>query len=135
MSTCGATPRYKRALRTHPRAPPSVRLGIGACHLKLGNFPAARAAFTRALDLDPDSTEALLGLALVELNAESAVPPGLRHGATGDDDDDDDAAAAAAAAAHAAYDEAVARGLVAPHRYRSPRYRPPTRILNPSPYK
>ena len=58
LSSCAPTQWYKRALRTHPRAPPSVRLGIGACHLKLANFPAARAAFTRALDLDPDSTEA-----------------------------------------------------------------------------
>jgi hypothetical protein len=66
----------------------------------------------------------------VELNAESAVPPGLRHGNTGDDDDDNDTAAAAAAA-HEAYDEAVARGLVAPHRHRSPCHQPLTRILNP----
>jgi RNA polymerase-associated protein CTR9 len=104
---------YKRALRTHPTAPASVRLGIGACQLKLGDFPAARAAFTRALDLDPDNPDALLGLALVELNAESAVPPGLLHDDDSEDEDGDPSLTAEEKLADAqrAYSLAIERGL------------------------
>jgi RNA polymerase-associated protein CTR9 len=103
---------YKRALRTHPGAPPSVRLGIGACQLRLGDFTAARAAFTRALNLDPDNPDALLGLALVELNAESAVPPGLIHDAADDDDEDEERSAEEKLLdARRTYGEAIDRGL------------------------
>jgi hypothetical protein len=34
---------YKKALRTNPRCPASVRLGMGHCFLKLGNVDKARA--------------------------------------------------------------------------------------------
>jgi hypothetical protein len=33
---------YKKALRTNPRCPASVRLGMGHCFLKLGNVDKAR---------------------------------------------------------------------------------------------
>ena len=78
---------YKRALRTHPKAPACVRLGIGACQLKLGDYSAARAAFQRVVDLEGENPDALLGLALAELDAASPVPPELLHA----DDDDADA--------------------------------------------
>ena len=56
---------YTRALRAHPGAPAEVRLGLAACHFRLGRLPAARAAFQRTLDLSPGCAEALLGLAVI----------------------------------------------------------------------
>ena len=97
---------YRRALRMHPGAPAGVRLGIGACQLKLGNFEQARLAFQRALDLEPENPDALLGLAQCELNEFSPVPPGLLHG----DDDDTDVDEKLEAAAET-YTAAVQRGL------------------------
>lgn len=102
---------YRRALRTHPRAPPSVRLGIGACQLKLGNFPAARAAFARALALDQDNPDALLGLALCEINSESAVPASLLHDDEDEEDPDERSRDEKLADARENYAESVNRGL------------------------
>lgn len=45
-----------------------VRLGMGHCFLKLGNVDKARAAFVRAIDLDPKCVGALVGLAILDLN-------------------------------------------------------------------
>ena len=59
---------YKRALRAFPSAPAPVRLGIGACQYKLGDFKTAKLAFTRVLKLDDQNVEAMLGLALCELS-------------------------------------------------------------------
>lgn len=59
---------YRKALRLQPNCSPSVRLGIGHCFARLGNMQKARLAFQRALDLDPDSVEALVGLAILDLN-------------------------------------------------------------------
>ena len=59
---------YRRALRAHPGAPASVRLGIGACQLRLGQFAQALKAFERALALEPQNPDALLGAALAELH-------------------------------------------------------------------
>ncbi|XP_045791278.1 fasciclin-like arabinogalactan protein 4 [Trifolium pratense] len=41
-----------------------VRLGIGLCRYKLGQFEKARQAFERVLQLDPENVETLVGLAL-----------------------------------------------------------------------
>ena len=62
---------YRRALRAHPGAPASVRLGIGACQLRLGQFAQALKAFERALALEPQNPDALLGAALAELHGAS----------------------------------------------------------------
>ena len=59
---------YKRALRAFPSAPAPVRLGIGACQYKLGDFKTAKLAFARVLKLDERNVEAMLGLALCELS-------------------------------------------------------------------
>src|SRR3989338_2929154 len=53
----------------HPNPPPSFRLPFAYIHFKLGNMELSRKAFERVLDLDPHSIEALLGLAMHELNA------------------------------------------------------------------
>ncbi|KAK9099493.1 hypothetical protein Syun_026538 [Stephania yunnanensis] len=42
---------YKRALQVHPNCPASVRLGIGLCRYKMGQFEKARQAFKRALQI------------------------------------------------------------------------------------
>lgn len=60
--------RYKQALKACPRCPPQVRLGIAACCLKLGNTHKAELAYNRVLELAPDCTPALLGLAVLKLH-------------------------------------------------------------------
>ncbi|XP_063697011.1 RNA polymerase-associated protein CTR9 homolog [Culicoides brevitarsis] len=64
----GALAFYKKALRTHPKCPAAVRLGMGHCFLKMNNPEKARLAFQRALDLDPQCVGALVGLAILKLN-------------------------------------------------------------------
>mgnify|MGYP000166683701 CR=1 FL=1 len=59
---------YKAALRACPTAPPEVRLGIAACSLKLGSTGTAELAYRRVLDMAPDCTPALLGLAVLKLH-------------------------------------------------------------------
>ncbi|KAF9599832.1 hypothetical protein IFM89_001778 [Coptis chinensis] len=61
---------YKRALKVYPSCPGAVRLGIGLCRYKLGQFDKARQAFQRVLqasELDPDNVEALVALGLMDL--------------------------------------------------------------------
>ena len=58
---------YRNALRNYPSAPPEVRLGIAACQLRLGEVSKAEGAYRRVLELDPMCTQALLGLAVMEL--------------------------------------------------------------------
>lgn len=60
---------YREVLRGWPACPAEVRLGIAACHFRLGSMARAGAAFQRALDLDPGCTQALLGLAVLRLSA------------------------------------------------------------------
>lgn len=60
---------YRSALKEHPGCPPEVRLGIGACALKLGDLHTARGAYTRAFELDPNCADALLGLGLVNFSS------------------------------------------------------------------
>lgn len=64
----GALAFYKKALRTNPKCPAAVRLGMGHCFLKLGKPDKARLAFDRALQLDSQCVGALVGLAVLELN-------------------------------------------------------------------
>jgi len=69
---------YKKALRTNPRCPANVRLGMGHCFLKLGNVEKARLAFDRALELDPDCVGAMVGIAVLQLNSQE--PDAIRDG-------------------------------------------------------
>ncbi|EFN52318.1 hypothetical protein CHLNCDRAFT_139104 [Chlorella variabilis] len=62
---------YKQALRSCPSCPPEVRLGIAACCLKMGNTDKAELAYKRTLELAPDCTPALLGLAVLKLHISS----------------------------------------------------------------
>ncbi|GAB4838024.1 Protein CTR9 [Ancistrocladus abbreviatus] len=69
---------YKRALRAYPDCPGAVRLGIGFCRYKLGQFEKARQAFERVLQLDPENVEALVALGILDLQTNDA--DGIRRG-------------------------------------------------------
>ena len=70
--------RFCQALRSQPEAPACVRLGIAACQWRLGNMAQSRAAYQRVLALDPSNVDAMLGVALHQLN--SGTPEGLQAG-------------------------------------------------------
>ena len=68
---------YKKVVQLHPGFyPSSVRVGLGLCRLQLGELQKAKQAFHRALKLDRNNVEALVGLGLLELN-EGLVELGL----------------------------------------------------------
>ena len=68
---------YKKVVQLHPRfRPSSVRVALGLCRLQLGELQKAKQAFHRALELDRNNVEALVGLGLLELN-EGRVGLGL----------------------------------------------------------
>jgi len=58
---------YKKALQVYPGSPAAVRLGLGLCRYKLGQFRKARQAFERVLQLDPENVEALVALGIMDL--------------------------------------------------------------------
>lgn len=74
----GALLFYKKALRTNPKCPAAVRLGMGHCFYKIGKLEKARLAFERALALDSQCIGALVGLAILELNLKT--PEAIRNG-------------------------------------------------------
>ncbi|KAL6224249.1 hypothetical protein ACLB2K_003104 [Fragaria x ananassa] len=69
---------YKRALQVNPNCPAAVRLGIGLCRYKMGQFEKAWQAFHRVLELDPENVEALVALAILDLHTNAAA--GIRKG-------------------------------------------------------
>lgn len=70
---------YKRALQAYPGCPAAVRLGLGLCRYKLGQFRKARQAFERVLQLDPDNVEAWVALGIMDLqiNEKGGVCEGM----------------------------------------------------------
>ncbi|KAF7152246.1 hypothetical protein RHSIM_Rhsim01G0044500 [Rhododendron simsii] len=60
---------YKRALQVYPQCPGAVRLGIGLCRYKLGQFEKAKQAFHR---IDPENVEALVALGILDLHTNEA---------------------------------------------------------------
>ena len=80
ISSRGALAFYKKALRTNPNCPASVRLGLGLCFLKLGNESKARDAFERAQELDGNCIGALVGQAILDLNTQKkkAIQDGVK---------------------------------------------------------
>lgn len=69
---------YKRALQVYPQCPGAVRLGIGLCRYKLGQYDKAKQAFQRVLQLDPENVEALVALGILDLHTNEAA--GIRGG-------------------------------------------------------
>mmetsp|Transcript_7346 Transcript_7346/g.31200 ORF Transcript_7346/g.31200 Transcript_7346/m.31200 type:complete len:1115 (+) Transcript_7346:42-3386(+) len=64
---------YKKVLTTNPACPPSVRFGLGLCYFKLDNLTMAQRCFERVLELDPDSVEANVALAVMDYNKGNAA--------------------------------------------------------------
>lgn len=60
---------YKKVLRLYPNCPAAVRLGIGLCRYRLGQFDRARQTFKRVLEIDPENVEALVALGVLDLQA------------------------------------------------------------------
>eukprot|EP00638_Chattonella_subsalsa_P008943 CAMPEP_0117751552 /NCGR_PEP_ID=MMETSP0947-20121206/11048_1 /TAXON_ID=44440 /ORGANISM="Chattonella subsalsa, Strain CCMP2191" /LENGTH=1322 /DNA_ID=CAMNT_0005569965 /DNA_START=191 /DNA_END=4159 /DNA_ORIENTATION=- len=61
---------YGQALRMSPsRCGAGVRVGLGLCAYKLGQEDRAKAAMERALQVDDQCVEALVGLALLEMGS------------------------------------------------------------------
>ena len=57
------------AAAPHAPAAAAARIAIAACHLRLGDHDLARAAYDRALRVDPANAAALAGRAAAELAA------------------------------------------------------------------
>ncbi|KAF6031543.1 CTR9 [Bugula neritina] len=74
----GALAYYKKALRTNPNCPASVRLGMGHCFIKLNKVEKAKQAFERALQLDPCCVGALVGSAIMAMN--NKTPDSIKSG-------------------------------------------------------
>jgi tetratricopeptide (TPR) repeat protein len=67
---------YRKALEANPAAPANVRLGLALSFHSLNRIDAARAAFERVLQLDPQNADALVGLAVLKLNSANAPGAG-----------------------------------------------------------
>ncbi|CAM9129407.1 unnamed protein product, partial [Choristocarpus tenellus] len=59
---------YSEAIRLNPRCSASIRVGFGLCCYKLGQVSRAKAAMMRALELDPQNIQALVGTAILDLS-------------------------------------------------------------------
>uniref|UniRef100_A0A914EKH2 RNA polymerase-associated protein CTR9 homolog n=1 Tax=Acrobeloides nanus TaxID=290746 RepID=A0A914EKH2_9BILA len=69
---------YKKCLKLNPNCPADVRVGMGYCLAKLGKYEKARMAFERALDLDPHNVQAIIAMAILDMN--SGEPARIKHG-------------------------------------------------------
>jgi len=59
---------YKESLTICPKGPASIRFEMGLCYLRLNKPNAAKKAFLRTLQLQPDNIGALCGSAMCEAN-------------------------------------------------------------------
>ncbi|CAM9217141.1 unnamed protein product [Discosporangium mesarthrocarpum] len=66
---------YSEAIRLNPGCSDSVRVGLGLCCYKLGQVERAKAAMKRALDLNPENVEAMVGLAILDLSSVTPTSP------------------------------------------------------------
>ncbi|OQV18381.1 RNA polymerase-associated protein CTR9-like protein [Hypsibius exemplaris] len=72
---------FKKVLQHHPGCSADIRVGIGHCLFKLGYLEKARMAYNRAIQLDPDCSEARIGLGLILWNegTSSSLEKALHH--------------------------------------------------------
>jgi len=68
----GAAVQYATALK-HADAGASVRVGLAWCYYQMGQSEKAKAAYMRALQLDPECVEALVGLAVLQQGDERSI--------------------------------------------------------------
>ncbi|MEN2495775.1 MAG: protein required for normal CLN1 and CLN2 G1 cyclin expression [Marteilia pararefringens] len=59
---------FKKAIRLSPNSIEDLRVGIGHCFLKLNNVAKAKLAYERALEMNSECSQAMLGLAIINLN-------------------------------------------------------------------
>lgn len=64
----GALSEFQTVLRKLPSSPEIVRMAIGQCLLKMGNVKGAEMAFERVLSMNPNCVDALVALAILNLN-------------------------------------------------------------------
>jgi len=66
----GAQQMYAEAIRKYPKkSGASTRVGFGLASYRLGQVDRAKAAFARALALDPECVEAMVGAAILDMAA------------------------------------------------------------------
>ena len=66
----GAQAKYANAIRQYPeQSGAAARVGFGLSCYKLGQIDRAKAAFQRALDMDPESVEAMVSTAVLDLGS------------------------------------------------------------------
>lgn len=65
---------YKNIITTNPSCPPNVRMGLAMCYYRLGKLDLTTQAFARVLQLQPKNVNALVGQAVLALNAGSIQP-------------------------------------------------------------
>lgn len=58
---------YAKVIQISPKVPANVRLGLAFCHYRLGNKVLAYKALQRVLNLDPSNADALIAIAILEL--------------------------------------------------------------------
>lgn len=64
----GAQAKYGETIRRYPvKAGAAVRVGFGLASYRLGQVDRAKAAFARALDLDPECVQAMIGVAILDM--------------------------------------------------------------------
>eukprot|EP00730_Choanoeca_flexa_P012484 TRINITY_DN4319_c0_g1_i2.p1 TRINITY_DN4319_c0_g1~~TRINITY_DN4319_c0_g1_i2.p1 ORF type:complete len:755 (+),score=205.11 TRINITY_DN4319_c0_g1_i2:62-2326(+) len=63
---------FRSVLQNQPKCPASVRVGIGMCFAKLDQLSKARDSFERALELEPTNVQAMVGLAVLDINKAEA---------------------------------------------------------------
>lgn len=71
---------YKRALRYGPANSAGIRVGLAHTFAKLNKIEKAELAFNRAIEIDSKCVGALVGLAIIELNQNTAES--IRKGVT-----------------------------------------------------
>ena len=64
----GSQEMYAKAMRLYPqKSGASTRVGFGLACYRLGQVDRAKAAFARALDIDPENVEAMVGAAVLDM--------------------------------------------------------------------
>lgn len=66
----GAQGMYAEAMRLYPnKSGASTRVGFGLACYRLGQVDRAKAAFARALDIDPENVDAMVGAAVLDMSS------------------------------------------------------------------
>ena len=63
---------FRKAILDNPGCPEEVRFALGVCFYKQNKIQASKECFERVLEMNPENTEALIAMAIIELNSDSA---------------------------------------------------------------